>query len=391
MPFLDISKNNPEHVRIANDSELRVSDVMAPNSIRVRIDRFAVTANNITYVAMAQSFGYDKFFATATPKESMQMPVWGFATVVGTTAKSVPVSTRIYGYFPAASTCDLKIHSVDKYGFTVSRPQLSAEYGVYNRYSFTEGDPFYSADKENAIAVFRPLWATSFLLFDCIQTNALFGASGAVVISSASSKTSFCLAQLLTAAGIKAIGLTSPNNRKWVESLGVYSHVVLYDDVEASVSLKQAAPRGIVYVDIAGNVQLRRRVFAAVGPAHVKKSLGVGMSHFNPGQSAKLEPKVAQVADPADRVETEVFFAPSWSKKRVAELGPVESVRRMLVAWKALMERVDDWVSFKEFVGPVEAKRVYLEFLAGRSDPTVGYMVTLNGCMSPEKAALSKL
>jgi len=71
---------------------------------------------------------------------------------------------------------------------------------------------------------------------DWLLDNALFGAR-AVVISSASSKTAYGLAFLLTErkrreeGAYEVIGLTSRKNRPFVERLGTYDRVVRYEDV----------------------------------------------------------------------------------------------------------------------------------------------------------------
>ena len=45
--------------------------------------------------------------------------------------------------------------------------------------------------------IYRPLFTTSFFIYDYLEVNSFFGAD-TVLISSASSKTSFCLAYLIT-------------------------------------------------------------------------------------------------------------------------------------------------------------------------------------------------
>ncbi|NBU28929.1 MAG: DUF2855 family protein, partial [Caulobacteraceae bacterium] len=51
------------------------------------VERFALTANNVTYGAMGESFGYWKFFPA--PEGFGRIPVWGFATVVASRAEGV--------------------------------------------------------------------------------------------------------------------------------------------------------------------------------------------------------------------------------------------------------------------------------------------------------------
>ncbi|KAI8619006.1 hypothetical protein BC830DRAFT_1106076 [Chytriomyces sp. MP71] len=374
MPFLEISRARPAAVAWTDNEP----EPLKINAVRVRIDRFGVSANNITYVALAcegTRFGYAKFFPTGAPDKTIHMPVWGYATVTHSNHSKVLVGTRIYGYYPAGSSCDLVPNTITDNGFIVSRPQLPAEYAAYNSYIFAATDPFYLPRYENATIVFRPLWSTSFLLQDYLEKNNLFGAS-TVVISSASAKTSFCLAHLLHLKGIRCIGLTSKGNQAWTRRLGVYTDIVLYSDLEAQLACHTKGD-GIVFVDIAGDTSIRRRVFAASSAggnaAAVRKSVGVGMAHFNPDEPPAAGAKVR------DAVETEVFFAPAWYQVRARELGPEELQRRMLKSWFAMLSRVDQWMQFKEVRGAEEAKKVYLEFLAGKADAKIGVLASIPG------------
>ncbi|KAJ3063379.1 hypothetical protein HDU98_000813, partial [Podochytrium sp. JEL0797] len=256
MNFLEIKIGVPSHVA----ATCAAVPPLAPGSIRVQIDKFGLTANNITYVATGETFQYNKFFPTGTPTKTHMMPVWGLATVIETLHPQVAKGCRLYGYFPAASNVDLTPNTVGKTSFKVLRPQLPADRSAYNQYEFCTTDPFHSANSENAMILFRPLWFTSYLLSDYITFNKTFGAD-TIVISSASSKTSFCLAQIATRAGVNVVGLTSPRNLAWTKSLGVYTSLVLYDQMEGAVELKG---KRIVYVDVAGDPELMRNLISVV-------------------------------------------------------------------------------------------------------------------------------
>ena len=69
--------------------------------ILVEIERFAFTANNVTYGAAGDTIGYWKFFP-ATDNESGDwgcLPVWGFAEVTASKVDGLVVGERLYGYF----------------------------------------------------------------------------------------------------------------------------------------------------------------------------------------------------------------------------------------------------------------------------------------------------
>ena len=87
----------------------RIVDVPATplgrGAVRLRLDLFGLTSNNITYAAMGESFGYWGFFPG--PEGWGRPPVWGFATVVGSTVEGVDEVVRYFGYFPLGETLDV--------------------------------------------------------------------------------------------------------------------------------------------------------------------------------------------------------------------------------------------------------------------------------------------
>ena len=79
----------------------RADEPLAPGQVRVRIDCFALTSNNITYAAFGEAMNYWRFYPTGEEGWGV-IPVWGFATVVESTHPEVPVGERVYGYLPMA-------------------------------------------------------------------------------------------------------------------------------------------------------------------------------------------------------------------------------------------------------------------------------------------------
>ncbi|KAI9339378.1 hypothetical protein BDR26DRAFT_837849 [Obelidium mucronatum] len=387
---------------------LDVLPPLAVNSIRVKIEKFAISANNITYVALGKSMHYNEFFPTRTPNQTCTLPVWGVATVTASTHHLVQPGVRIYGYFPAASLYDFEPSIVTKTTIKVSRSHLPPDRAAYNAYEICTTDPLYTPRTENAMLLFRPLWFTSYLLTDYFQYHNYFD-STVIVVSSASSKTSFCFAQLISKAAtaspphnsrsIKVIGLTSKRNVSWTQSLGVYSTVIAYQDISAKGLLNKHENTQIVFVDVAGDPRVKKAVIEAVGgPLNVRKVIGVGISHFSPLDSSlpAIPPAASAAAaggaptlaasgsnkklrDDDQKIDSEFFFAPEWVKKRLAQVGPQETFKGVQEGWTSLMENADKFISIKEFHGLNEAKRIYLEMLGGKASPDVGYIVSLEG------------
>ncbi|MEO1202273.1 MAG: DUF2855 family protein, partial [Pseudomonadota bacterium] len=83
----------------------RVTDSTTPaldeGQVLMAIERFAFTANNISYAVIGERFGYWKFFPVDA--EWGVIPVWGFAKVVESRHSGVEVGERLYGYWPTGT------------------------------------------------------------------------------------------------------------------------------------------------------------------------------------------------------------------------------------------------------------------------------------------------
>ena len=69
---------------------------LADGEVRLVIERFALTANNITYAVFGEMMKYWDFFPAA--EGFGRVPVWGFARVEASNHPGVAVGQRYYGY-----------------------------------------------------------------------------------------------------------------------------------------------------------------------------------------------------------------------------------------------------------------------------------------------------
>jgi hypothetical protein len=184
-----------------------------------------------------------------------------------------------------------------------------------------------------------------------------------VMLSSASSKTAFGLADLLHTGrkGIRVIGLTSAANAGFVASLGCYDEVVSYDHVTSQPSALPTA-----FVDMAGNSELRARLHRHFGE-QMKYSGRIGLTHRS---SSPDEPELPG-AQPT------WFFAPDQIRKRAKEWGPGGLDARFSAAWSGFAPKLDGWLKVIEGRGPTAVQQVYLDTLAGRIPPDQGHMLSL--------------
>lgn len=242
-------------VRRDNLRECRIVEseppAVAPGQALLRVDSFGLTANNVTYAVMGEAMSYWDFF----PAEDGwgRVPTWGFAEVERSEVEGVESGARVYGYLPPSSHLLIEPKSVNEKGFADGSPHRAPLPSAYHRYLVSGEDPFYRGDTEDIQMLLRPLFFTSFLIDDQLADDALLD-RGPIVISSASSKTAIAAAFMLARRdGVELVGLTSPGNKEFVESLGVYGRTVAYDQID---SLDRGSA---TYVDISGDGTSARR------------------------------------------------------------------------------------------------------------------------------------
>ncbi len=355
--------------RKAEIGETRLDTTPAPAPLAegealLGLDRFSLTTNNITYAAYGDAIGYWKVFPTAVEGYGL-MPVWGFADVLASRAPGVEVGARVFGYFPMADTLRVQVETVSRGGFADGSPWRKAVPDIYNRYVLCAADRNYDPSLENSEALFRPLFVTSYTAIDFLRDNGFFGARR-IVVSSASSKTAYGAAWCLEGDGVTVVALTGARNRAFVEGLGAYDAVHGYDEVEAL-----PADEPTLYLDLAGDPELRRRVHARFGDRLVYDCL-VGST-----QSGSF-----QLDDPDLIGPKPQFFFAATCLDAHRERGTLQAFYgRFLADQKRFFERVVDpaspWIRIVEHEGLEAAATVVRALADGVSDPAEGAIVRL--------------
>ena len=237
---------------------------------------------------------------------------------------------------------------------------------TYTNFIDVGGDQMFQDQRADEYLLLRGLFMTSFLADDYLGDNNFAGASQTLV-TSASSKTSICLAACLARPGHPGIGLTSARNRAFVESLDMYEQVITYDEID---KLDSSAASGMV--DMAGNGVVRSAVHTHFADS-LAFSLTVGATHWEePAQSARDLPGP----------KPEFFFAPGQVTKRTQEWGAAELTAKIAQSWHILVESTDRWMNVVHRSGPDEISAVYRELLEGQADPSVGYVVSMSETLS---------
>jgi hypothetical protein len=329
-------------------------------ALLIKIDRFAFTANNITYAQLGDQMKYWQLFPA--PENFGNIPVWGFGEVTASRHPGVEIGERLFGYFPMATHLVIEAASVSKRGLRDAAAHRQGVAAVYNAYARVSGDAAFAGREGDYQALLRPLFMLSFLVDDFLSENDFYGARS-VMLSSASSKTAFGLAHLLHTQrkGIRVIGLTSAINVDFVRSLGCYDEVLTYD---RATSLPSDSP--VAFVDMAGSSELRARLHRHFGE-QMKYSGRVGLTH----RSASPDEPELPGAKPV------WFFAPDQIRKRAREWGPGGVDARFGAAWSAFAPTLAKRLTVVEGRGASAVKQVYLDTLNGHIPPEQGHMLSL--------------
>jgi hypothetical protein len=329
--------------------------------VRLAVDTFALTANNVTYAVFGDVIGYWQFFPCGNKKFG-RLPVWGFANVIESRHSDVSSGQRFYGFLPISTELIATPVSVTQSGFVDGAEHRRELPAIYNQYTAVSGDPSYSEDREAQQMVLRPLFMTSFLIEDFLAENENFGAER-VILSSASSKTAIGVAYQIAHAERRVadlVGLTSANNKKFVGGLGLYDMVVGYDDIE-----KLDVDRPTVFIDIAGDGDVIRRVHCQM-KNRLKYSCLVGASHWDADSAAtnSLDPKPVW------------FFAPDQFQKRVADIGAAGVLTKFAAAWGRFVSATDQWMNIVELDGEEAIQRTFCQLLAGTVPPSDAFVLS---------------
>ena len=353
---LEVRKDKWRETRVVEEP---LSTELGPNEVLFRIDRFALTANNISYAGAGDLLGYWGFF----PAEEGwgRIPAMGWADVVASAHPNVAVGERVWGFFPFSTHLKI-VAGNDKPDQFQDVSAHRAEYApVYARFDRASANPIYDEAREDQDSLLRGLFMTSWLVEDFLHMNASFGAS-TCLITSASSKTSIALAHCVKKRGeMQSVGLTSPGNVAFCESLGYYDRVLTYDAV-TTLDASQSA----VMVDMAGSAAVLSDVHHHYGD-NMKHSCRIGATHY----------EEMGAVDNLPGATPEFFFAPSHIQTRSAELGAMQLMMNMGAEYVAFRAASDNWLTLERGFGIEAVEQTYQAVLAGKADARSGQIVSM--------------
>ena len=334
---------------------------LADGGVRLAVESFSVTANNVTYAVVGDGFGYWNFFPA--PEGKGIVPMWGHARVVESNSPDFAVGERVYGYLPMASHLDVIPGKVSASGFVDMAPHRQPMSPIYNQYSRLAADPEHDPAREGERMIFGPLFKTGFLIEYFMRSQDWFGA-GQVVLTSASSKTAMGLASVAKrrSPSVRRVGLTSAGNVDFVKASGLYDEVLSYDEVSSIL------PEPSVTVDFAGNAGLLGQLHHHFGDA-LKYSCLVGATHIEErggglGGGASLPGPTPTL-----------FFAPDHAVALFKEHGPEKAGAMVAESWHGFLEDAGGSIEIERHQGLGAARDIFVEMLGGKVDPAKGIVI----------------
>ena len=332
---------------------------LGDGEVRLKIESFSVTANNVTYAVVGDAFGYWNFF----PGEGEWgvVPMWGHAMVTESRHPDIAVGERLYGYLPMAESLDVLPDKVSPSGFTDAAAHRQPMSPIYNQYSRLAADPEHDPAKEAERMIFGPLFKTGFLIESMMRREHWFGAE-TLICTSASSKTAMATASVARdkSPQVRRIGLTSSGNVEFVRSGGFYDLVLAYDQ---TAQLPRSAS---VLIDFAGNAGVIHAVHSALGD-NLKYSCTVGATHVGAGFGRENGPLPGPVPV--------LFFAPDHAVAAITELGPKGFGAAVGASWVRFVAEAGGAVSVDDRTGLEAAAAAFVATVEGNADPAVGIVI----------------
>jgi hypothetical protein len=349
------------HLEISrsNIREQRTAPTTAPQALQngevlLRLERFALTSNNVSYALSGDMLDYWGFYPTEHGWG--RLPCMGFGIVEESAQPGIEVGSRYFGFFPVGDHHIVQAQPTSG-GFVDAAPHRETHAMAYRAFDKV---PNELQPNDDAYLVLRGLFVTSYLAEDFLTDNKMFGATQ-VLITSASSKTSIALAhQIRVNQSAQSVALTSAANIDFTDGVNLYDSIISYGDIE---NLDASVPT--VLVDMAGNASVIARIHAHFADS-LKYSCRVGATHWD-----QTRPD-GELLGPTPTF----FFAPHQLAKRGKEWGRDTLNERMDAALSAFIKDSHRWLHIEHGHGADAVTAVYNELVSGNIRPEAGHILS---------------
>jgi hypothetical protein len=317
----------------------------------LRVLCFGCTANNVTYGLLGDALGFWHFFPA--PLGWARIPAWGVAEVVATRTNAVSEGERFFGFCPMAAEMLLTPRAAP-FGVIDVAEHRTSLMPAYNAYRHPD------AEHQDEQILLRPLFLLAFLLDEDLTARD----AGAVLLSSASSKTASAIAFLLASRGTAVIGLTSPRNEPFVRGLGVYDEVAAYDAIDT-------LPRkATAFIDVAGDERVREHVHKHFGD-DLTFSGFVGATHLD--ASAFAAPPALEHGPQPEPVSANALL-----RERVRATGQDRLDADVARAWARYVAWSEGWLTVRRGAGPEAVRAAFLDVLGGHVAPNEAHLASMH-------------
>src|SRR5688572_4898827 len=132
MPELRVRRDELDSCELAEVEPHELDDGEA----ELAVERFALTANNVTYGVFGDQLGYWRLFPA--PSEWGCIPAWGYSRVAASRAPDLEEGRRVFGLVPMGTSFTVR-PAVHGLGFADTMPHRADLSPVYNQYLSVEG------------------------------------------------------------------------------------------------------------------------------------------------------------------------------------------------------------------------------------------------------------
>jgi hypothetical protein len=333
-----------------------LSDLL-PGEVRLAVEKFGVTSNNVSYARFGDGEHVPFWNAFPGPQGLGRVPLWSFVRVTESRNADIPAGSRYFGYVPMASHHTVAAEATPR-GFLDTSPQRAFLHPWYLTFQRV-GEP---DNLDDFRALMRPIFPASFNLASLVERQAAHGVKS-LIITSASCKTAIGMTDELLErrAGVATVGITSAANRAFVESLGIYDQVATYDAIKSATV---TSPAG--FIDFTGAGHWQEAVYQCFASS---LSYGVLIGFTHPGADDTAPPGL-----PAPQPEP--FFTPVVEDQAIAEEGADRYYCRYHESETRFLERMASWLAIRPGQGPAELVDAFRCLVAGDQAPGEGRVLT---------------
>lgn len=336
---------------------LRKTEVreLKEGEVLIYVEKFAMTAATLGYLmkGFTRSFSaYHNFFPW--DEEGLyRSGTYGFARVRESKHPKVQEGTRLYGFLPLAEytieTVDQAIPPRDgEPGFIdFRREKVNFELRHFNEYEVVPENLGDDAWTEDYRMTFKEAYTSAYYIDEQLMCDC--GMINACVISCASSKIAvalaYCLSMRVDDCDLRMqkmrniVGLTTPEHAEFVKSTGLYTEVILYDEIPNKLPNKT-----VVFVDIKYDGELTQKIIGKMGPS-LMYTLVVGPPTFQ----KKVQNQIFDV-----KSREKIFNAGEWREKRTMANEVIKTGRdeRLVWSYKSFIDRCQKLYTLKQVRGP---------------------------------------